>query len=331
MHGRISYAAALVALTSLYAITTSCTSSGDDRPPAPRAAQFAESASPRVAYTALRDVDTIGAFMNRDVTESSAAVRSWSTAGVFWTLNDSGNDERLFAFDSTGQDLGSVTVRHGRNRDWEALATGPCATGHCLFIGDVGDNLARHDDVTIYRMPEPAPPGPGILATGDSASALRFRYPDGPRDVEAMWVDADTAVWLVTKRPLHDATGNTRPSQVYRLGPELWAANELTVATLVDSLPNFASRDIRTQITDASHSNPFGDPARPSRLAVRTYGMVYVFEVDRTSGRAGRLVGHCALDALDEKQGEGITWLADGRLLFTSEKRNAPLLTANCP
>jgi len=334
MHGRISRAVSLIALASLSAIATSCTSctsGGNERSPAPRVAQFADSTAPRVAYTTLRDVDTIGAFTNRDVKESSAAVRSWRTAGVFWTLNDNGNDERVFAFDSTGQDLGSVIVPHARNRDWEALATGPCAAGRCLFIGDVGDNLARHDVVSIYRIPEPAPPGTGRLATGDSASALHFRYPDGPRDVEAMWVDADTAVFLVTKRPLRDAAGYTRPSQVYRLGPELWAANKVSVATLVDSLPNFASGDERTQITDASLSNPFGDPAQASRLAVRTYGMVYVFEVDLTSGRPGRLVGHCALDALDEKQGEGLTWMADGRLLFTSEKRNAPIMVARCP
>ncbi len=331
MHGHTSRAASLIALTTLCAMTTSCAPGGDDRVPLPLAAKFADSTSPGVVYTALRDVDTIGAFTHRDIKESSAAVRSWSASGVFWTLNDSGNDARLFAFDSTGQDLGAIVVPNAINRDWEALATGPCATGQCLYIGEVGDNQARHDVLTIYRLPEPPPPGPGSLVSGDSATALRFRYPDGARDVEAIWVDADSAVWLATKRPLRDAAGQTRSSQVYRLQPELWSTGDVSVATLVDSLPNFASRDLRTQITDAALSNPFGDPAVPSRLAVRTYGMVYVFETDRRSGRPGKLVGHCSLESLDETQGEGLTWLADGRLLFTSEKRNAPIIAAHCP
>ncbi len=321
----------IVAATSLCALVASCARGGDQSQPSLRTAQFADSTSPRVEYTPVQAISTLGAFTQRDIKESSAAVRSWSAAGVYWTLNDSGNDERLFAFDSTGEDLGTVTVLNARNRDWEALATGPCAAGRCLYIGEVGDNQARYDVVTIYRIPEPVPPGRGITATSDTATALHFRYPDGPRDVEAIWVDADTAVWLVTKRPLRDAAGNTRPSQVYRLAPELWGSLEPSLATLIDSLPNFASRDLRTQITDATLSNPFGDEKTPSRLAVRTYGMVYVFEVERTSGRPGRLVGHCSLEALDEKQGEGITWMPDGRLLFTSEKRFAPLVAARCP
>lgn len=318
-------------LSWLCVITAACANGVEGKPPVTLSTHVTDSTVPRVAFTALTDVDTIGAFAQRDIKESSAAVRSWQSAGVFWTLNDSGNDERLFAFDSTGRDLGTVVVRNAKNRDWESLAAGPCTAGRCLYIGEIGDNQARHDVVSIYRIAEPAPPGAGKRASSELAAALQFRYPDGPRDVEAMWVDADTAVWLATKRPLRDASGRTRPSQLYRLGPELWRTGEVAVATLIDSLPNFASRDLRTQITDAALSNPFGDTAVPSRLAVRTYGMVYVFEVDHASGRPGRLLGHCSLESLDEKQGEGITWLADGRLMFTSEKRFASLVAARCP
>lgn len=282
--------------------------------------------------TAPRDVSTIGAFTARPITESSAAVRSFSHAGVYWTLNDSGNDERIFAFDSAGRDLGAVRVSGARNRDWEAMATGPCEAGRCLYIGDVGDNLARHDAVVIWRIAEPAPPGAGARGDSEPAVAVAVQYPEGPRDVEAMWVDADTVVWLATKRPLRDAQQRRRPSLVYRVPASAWraATTDTILAELVDSLP-IVPRGEPTLVTDAALANPFGDPALDSLLAVRAYGELLILQVGLRSGRPRALLGRCDLEALREKQGEGVTWLPDGRLLLTSEKRGAPLRALRCP
>jgi hypothetical protein len=278
------------------------------------------------------EVATLGAFSDRDLKESSAAVRSFSHPGVYWTLNDSGNDARLFAFDSAGRDLGTVRVTGARNRDWEAMATGPCAAGRCLYVGDVGDNMARHDAVVIWRIAEPAPPGAGTRAESEPAERLAVRYPDGPRDVEAMWMDADTVLWLATKRPMRDADKTRRPALVYRVPAEAWRAGAMdtAVAELVDSLP-IVPRNERTMVTDAAMSNPFGDPTADSLLAVRAYGELLVLRVSRTSGRPRALVARCDLQPLREKQGEGVAWLPDGRLMLTSEKRFAPLRAVRCP
>lgn len=285
--------------------------------------------------TAPRDVSTPGTFTARALAEASAAVRSFSHAGVYWTLNDSGNDARIFAFDSAGRDLGTVRVSGARNRDWEAMATGPCEAGRCLYIGDVGDNLARHEAVVIWRIAEPAPPGAGTRVESEPAVAIAVQYPGGPRDVEAMWVDADTVVWLATKRPMSDAQKRWRPSLVYRVPAAAWraanrSASDTIPAELVDSLPIVPRRE-RTLVTDAGMSNPFGDPSLDSLLAVRAYGEVLILQVGRNSGRPRSLLGRCDLDVLREKQGEGVTWLPDGRLLLTSEKRAAPLRALRCP
>jgi hypothetical protein len=278
-----------------------------------------------------REVSITGAFALRDIRESSAAVRSFAHEGVYWTLNDSGNDERLFAFDTAGRDLGTVRVTGARNRDWEAMATGPCPEGRCLVVGDVGDNFARHESVTLWRIPEPAPPGAGREAASAPARPLALRFPDGPRDVEALWVDADTAVWLVTKREVRGDDGARRRAQVYRVPARAWEAGTSVDAELVDSLPHIATRNRRTLITDAALANPFGDAALPALLAVRTYELLLVFRTEPGSGRPLELVGHCALDALGEAQGEGVAWLPDGRVLLTSEKRRAPLHALRCP
>lgn len=277
----------------------------------------------------LRDVSVLGEFEHEDLDESSSAVPSRREPGVFWTHNDSGNDERLFAFDSTGRDLGRVRVTGAKNRDWEAMASGPCAEGVCLYIGDVGDNLAQQQFVTVYRVPEPVAPGAGKPTDVRAAAELRFRYPDGARDVESLWVDADTVLWLATKRPLRDGEGRYRPSLVYRLLPSTWSATDVVTAELADSLPLVPTSLRSTLITDAALSHAFGDSAQNGRLAVRTYGAVYIFSASR-SGRPGTVLARCSLAALQEPQGEAVAWLPDGRVLLGSERRGAKLHAARC-
>ncbi len=280
--------------------------------------------------TSLSEVSVLGEFTHRDLKESSSAVPSRRTPGVFWTHNDAGNDERLFAFDSTGRDLGTVRVRGSRNRDWEAMAIGPCDEGVCLYIGDVGDNLREQKSVTVFRLAEPSPPGYG-RAAGDTVNAiLRFQYPDGAHDVEAMWVAADTSLWLATKRRLRDASGRNRPSLVYRVPASAWRANIVAVAELVDSLPIVPTNNPSSMVTDAAYSAPFAVSDGEPRLAVRTYDRLLVFTSTR-AGRPGTLLAECSLEDLNEVQGEGIAWLPDGRVLLTSEKRGAPVHAARCP
>lgn len=277
----------------------------------------------------LTDVSVLGEFTHEDLKESSSAVASRLSPGVFWTHNDAGNDERLFAFDSTGQDLGRVRITGAKNRDWEAMASGPCAEGACLYIGDVGDNLAEQKFVTVYRVKEPAAPGRGKPTDVPAAAALRFRYPDGAHDVESMWVDADTSIWLATKRRLRDASGRNRQSLVFRVPASAWMAADVVTAELADSLPMVPTNREATMVTDAAISNPFGDGDGSALLAVRTYGALYIFESSRT-GRPGKVRARCSLASLREPQGEAVAWLPDGRVLLGSEKLGAKLHAARC-
>lgn len=283
-------------------------------------------------FAALRDVERSGAFAHRDVVESSAAVRSPSFPGVFWTLNDSGNDARLFAFDAGGLDLGAVRLTGVTNRDWEAMAAGPCPEGRCLYVADIGDNLARHPSVVVWRVAEPEPPGADRASAATPSARLELRYPDGPRDAEAIWVDADTTLWIASKRPERGADGRARPTLVFRAAASAWRdPAAVAVLALVDSLPNVPGSARRTLVTDAALADPFGTDTAPPLLAVRTYEQLLLFRVERRVGRPLALAARCLLTPLDEAQGEGVSWRADGRLLLTSEGRFAPLHTARCP
>lgn len=275
----------------------------------------------------LREVTRMGRFDDVEVKESSGMAPVSGDSALFWTHNDSGNEARLYAVDSTGRVLGRVRVRGATNTDWEAIAAGPCPEGRCLYIADVGDNGAKRSVVTLWRVAEPR------VRDVNSATATRlvFRLADGPQDIEAIYVAADTSVWLISKRPARGAAGMARPARVHRLPASVWAGNTTgpTVAELVDSLPIVPQKgDSRDWITDAAVSPLRADGSR--RLAVLTYGAIQVFGIHPQTGRPGLRFARCALP-VRERNAEAIGWLPDGRLLFTNEGKGAPLYSGRCP
>lgn len=102
-----------------------------------------------------------------------------------------------------------VRISGFRPLDLEDLALGPCGTQQCLYLGDIGDNATRRDGVQFALVAE-------RKDYPDEVSPLRVvraTYPDGPRDAEAMAVDANGDLWVVTKTPFRQAA----PAEIYRL------------------------------------------------------------------------------------------------------------------
>lgn len=269
--------------------------------------------------------------IHKRLVENSIAVTSVSQPGIVFGLNDSGNGPLLFAFDSTGRGRGFWEIERAANRDWEAAALAPCGTGlpTCLFIGDTGDNDARKDHVSVYLVDEPT----ALDSMPASAVPLRIRarldvrYSDHPHDVEAMYVTADRAVYLITKRRLLDGSGRPRPALVFRVAPSAWDSSGTVTAQVVDSLPIVPGEAQGRQITDAALS-PDG-----RRLAVRTYAEIFVFAMDSGRGLPQKDVEPitCRIAGLREKQGEGIGWWPDQRhLILTSERKSAPFHIVEC-
>jgi hypothetical protein len=288
----------------------------------------ADKASARVQADSLgagpTDTVTVPLRDTRGLTENSAA--AMSAGGVLFSINDSGHEAELFAIDTTGADRGVWDVGHASNVDWEALAIGPCGSERCVYIGDVSDNDARHASRRIYRVREPEPRDSTFRGKLE-AEHVKFRYPDGPDDVEAMYVASNGDTFLITKRPVRER-GVFRRARVYRIPADAWTNHKLESAELVDSLSIVpGSTPLRT-ISDAALS-PDG-----KHLAVLTYGEVFIYATDASTGRvnAGIAPAVCNIVPLGQAQGEGVTWVNnDGRLAFTSEGKRAPLHLANCP
>lgn len=321
-------------IVALAAIAAMACGQQDDRPePFPGWMLTADSMGVPATQTAVT-----GHLARDELLESSGVASSTARPGLLFTINDSGHDPILYVTDSTGADRGAWRVTGATNDDWEAIAVGPCAgpdepnatrsvTEQCVYIGDTGDNAARKPTRSIYRVPEPTADSAGLLGATPAAARLQYNYPDGPQDVEAMYVGPGGDVVLISKRPTRDATGRLRPARVYRLPATAWTAPTRATAELVDSLPIVPGSAPWRAITDA------GLVPDNRHVAVRTYTQIFILAADSVTGHIITTTppAVCNLAALGVV-GEGVAWSgASGRLVLTSEGKDAPVHVVSCP
>jgi hypothetical protein len=260
---------------------------------------------------------------DRRIDESSGLVASRREPGLFWTHNDSGDGPFVYAFDRAGRARGTFRVEGAQALDWEDIAAGPgpVAGQPYLYAGDIGDNERRREFVVVYRFPEPE-----VTAGVDAktprptqpADAIRLRYPDGPRNAEALLVHPTTGdIYIVSKAP--DGAG------VYKLpaGFDPQAVNTLArVATLRG--PDFFG----TLVTGGDIS-PDG-----RRVALCDYAQGYELALPEGSKEFDEVWRQrpTAVSLGPRLQGESVGYRLDGAaLLATSEKTPTPLFEVVLP
>lgn len=247
---------------------------------------------------------TMWAALPDDIAETSGIAASRAHPGVLWTHNDSGNDAVLFAIDSTGAILARIPVRGATNRDWEDIALGPCGgpPGECLFIAEIGDNRERYPHVAVYRIREPDPRTDTITTPADR---IRFTYPDGPRDAEALYV-SDLGIHVIPK-------GRSHAIELFRLEPPFSTAQTAPLQSL-QRLQRLAPppTSVSAQVTAASITPDF------ATVVVRGYAGIRFFQPD---GDTLLPLGTPATVAIPGMpQSEAIDFLDDGRLVLTGER-----------
>ena len=254
--------------------------------------------APGPAADGICDAPYSRAALPPEIEETSGLAASRAYPGIFWTHNDSGNEAFLYAVDSTGTVRGRVAVRGATNRDWEDLALAPCDTGDCLYISETGDNNERYPHVAVFRVPEPEP---GDTAT-EPAERFRFRYPDGPRDAESLFV-TDAGIHVIGK-------GRSHAIELFRLPPEFSTGSipELEHVQRIAPPPTTVS----AQVTAAAS---VGD----SLVVVRTYASLQFFWIVADTLEPFGPPADLTLNG--EPQGEGVDFLPDGRLVLSSESQ----------
>ena len=142
------------------------------------------------------DRQTLGVIESDLINESSGIVASRKNDNVFWTHNDSGDLNRIYALNNFGEHLGIYYLDDYDARDWEdiAIGPGPSENENYLYIGDIGDNDSEYDMKYIYRFIEPdvtsnQAPSSQVIYNIDS---IEFQYDDGNRDAETLILDPIT-------------------------------------------------------------------------------------------------------------------------------------------
>jgi len=261
-----------------------------------------------------------GLLLDGELAETSGLAASRVHPGTLWLLEDGGNPARLHAVSRRGRRIASYDVDGASNTDWEDLAAFEHEGKRYLLVADTGDNGGLRRTLLLHAIEEPAQLRDG--GTLKPAWSIAFRWPDGPRDCEAVAVDAANGqVLLVSKKrrppelfavPLRP--GNRNGVQTARpLGP---------LAGIADSGPADDTTRLLAQVSAADVS-PDG-----RALAVLTYGGLRLYRraADETWPDA------VARDPVRRDvpwlhQPEALGWSADGRGLYaTGEFSPAPLV-----
>ena len=157
-------------------------------------------------YDGFGQAEISGILENSYIIEASGLAVSRSNPSLIWVHNDSGDYNRLFVVGGNGENFGEFFIRGAFNRDWEDMAAGPGpVTGKTyLYIGEIGDNLAQYQIMSVYRVAEPdiSQLDSVAYAPVDDAERIDYVYPGGQsRDAETLMVDPFTRdLYIVTKR-----------------------------------------------------------------------------------------------------------------------------------
>lgn len=243
--------------------------------------------------------EATGALEPVELAEASGLAASAAAPGAYWSHNDGGS-ATIFGLAQDGAALGRYAVLGAQHEDWEDIAVGPCGAADpcsCIYVADIGDNLATRAEIAVYRFPEPAP---GI-GGGQTApvEAFTFTYAAGPRDAETLLVDPrDGSVWLVTKQvdPLVFHLPLTEPGPV--------------VIEAFGRVDAGAAADTRFSAGDVS---PGG-----RRIALRSDDdlLIYTLGTGQSVGEA--LMGPPAALLAPSEPGEALTFRPDGQALVTT-------------
>ncbi len=252
--------------------------------------------------------------------ESSGLAASQLNPGVFWSHNDSGRAAELYAFNDAGQAVATVVLPDVQIADWEDMAIGPSAEGQpftAIYLGDIGDNGDSRDSVTILRVSEPdlrgVLPGDPITITASSIERFDLIYDDGPRDAETLMVDPrDGSVYIAAKTT--DETAGLYRAQLS------YAGDPVTLEHVGDAaIPGLLGL---TRLVTGGAISPTGD-----RVVLRTYLAAWWWPVmpgQSIPDAMAAVPRRIALPIM--RQGEAITFSADGDVLYVTSEGSPALL-----
>lgn len=260
-----------------------------------------------------------------EIVEPSGLAASRVVGNALYVHNE--DTTAIVAIDTlNASTIGTFNVTNVTPADWEDLATGPCPSGSCIFIGDIGKWSANFPpggsptSFAVYRVPEPD------LANGQTSGALvaeafPFVYPDGAKDAEALMVHPTTGdIYVITKDGGTGASGVYKFPQPLTPGVQATLIHVNTIMLPLNGDPNFSA-------ATAAAIHPCA-----SRFILRTYRTVYEFRAAPGQGfDSAFFATPVALTDTTEGQGEAIEYEANGASYFTMSESPSPFRLKRVP
>jgi len=255
------------------------------------------------------DIEAARIELPAELRETSGIARTAS--GSLWTHND-GDEARLYRMNEDGSVAQVVALEGTRAVDIEDIDASSCpgGSGECLWLADTGDNDGDRPDVALLIVPVPT-----ADATSVAPTRVRFTWPGGPRDAEALAVLPTGDALLVTK-------GRGSPIELHRLRVDRTdgtAGAPRQAVHIAQLAAEPEDRRLRVGGAGASEDGRW--------VAVRTeVGLTVHAAVDLLAGELTPALSH-DLRELKETQGEAVDLDASGRVWLTSEgERGTPTL-----
>lgn len=267
------------------------------------------------AYSAPK---VVGELKSGEINESSGIAVSKCAPNVLWTHNDSGDGPFIYALSETGGSLGTWRVSGAENIDWEDIASYRDSNGRCyLYIGEIGNNEFRRNEMRIYMVPEPETNASTKGTKRNDAletlpaTLVTFRYADGPHNAEALLVHPKTGdIYVLTK-------SRSETSGVYKI--PAGSSGTVTAAKIGEiSVPA-----IPDGMITGGDISPDG-----TRVVVCDYFAAY--ELILPDGKPFDEIWKAKplrIELGKRKVGEAVGYSPDGRTIFaTSEGKGSPLI-----
>lgn len=264
---------------------------------------------------------------NQAVKESSGIAASRRNTEILWTHNDSGDGPFLYAFDRQGRHRGVWRVSGAEAEDWEdmAIGPGPRPGQSYIYVGDIGDNSRKRNQITVYRVAEPAVASRDANSTDknpkatETTEAIRLKYPDGKYDAETLLVHPATAdIYIITK-------AMAAAARVYKVRAPKPRSGVLTLRYVGEvRFPNLLSGFITGgDISPDGHRVALCDYLGACELVLPQGRELAFDEIWKQSPVAIAIGDYRG----GRRQGEAICFRPDGRaLLATSEGLPCPLI-----
>lgn len=171
----------------------------------------------------------VGLLDTKILNEASGLSLSKQFPNRMYSHNDSKAIGAFYMTDLTGAQTQEIRYTNDKVRDVEDIDIGPCDSGQCIFLGDIGDNFFSRKSIDVWILPE-TETFQDVMTT---ARKVTVQYPDGPHNAESLAVHPQTGdVYILTKEADEEKERRSYPAKLFRLPRTALATQGFTLEFL---------------------------------------------------------------------------------------------------